>query len=154
MSATPADYSRKYRAPAVFVVLLRNNKLFTIRREQTGWMDGKITIPSGHVEADETYVQAAVRETQEEAGITLDPKKLKFAHFAERDETRKDRIWDDVYFVCDDFEGEPYNAEPQKHGASGWIEYGNLDQSQMVPPVYDALQQIKQESSYSVYPRK
>jgi 8-oxo-dGTP pyrophosphatase MutT (NUDIX family) len=154
VSATPTDYKRKYRVPAVFVLLLKDQKLFTIRREHTGWMDGKITIPSGHVEEGETYIEAAIRETQEEAGVLLGAANLQFAHFAERDVATGDRIWDDVYFICNSFEGEPYNAEPEKHGESGWVDYNNLPQELMVPPVHDALMQLKQGILYSVYPRK
>lgn len=154
MSAVPADYKRKYRVPAVFVLLFKDNKLFTIRREHTGWMDGKVTVPSGHVEEGETYLEAAIRETKEEAGVTIAPKNLQFAHFTERDVATNDRIWDDVYFTCNLFEGEPYNAEPEKHGESGWIDYESLPENQMVPPVYDAIMQLKQGVLYSVYPRK
>lgn len=151
MSQTPADYKRKYRAPAVYVFLLRNQKFFMIKRANTGWMDGKFTIPSGHVEEDETFLQAAVRETKEEAGIAIKPESTQFVHISERNEAN-DRIWDDVYFVCADFEEEPYNAEPEKASEGAWFDYVNPPEDVMIPSVYHALLQVKQGKFYSAYP--
>lgn len=150
MSQTPADYKRKYRVPAVYVFLLRNQKFFMIKRANTGWMDGKFTIPSGHVEEDETFLQAAVRETKEEAGIAIKPESTQFVHISERNEAN-DRIWDDVYFVCADFEEEPYNAEPEKASEGAWFDYLSPPEDAMIPSVYYTLQQVKQGKFYSVY---
>ena len=152
MSTMPADYRRKYRVPAVFVLLLRDQKLFFIRRLNTGWMDGKLTLPSGHVEEDETYREAAIRETQEEAGVALQAEKLQFVHLCERDEEKNDRVWDDVYFICEDFTGEPYNAEPEKASEGLWLDYQNPPKDQVIPAVYHVLSQVKQGISYSAYP--
>lgn len=98
MSGIPADYKRKYRVPATYVFLIRDQQFFTIRRSNTGWMDGKYTVPSGHVEEGETYLEAAIRETKEEAGVTLRPENVRFVHMSERDSGEGDRVWDDLYF--------------------------------------------------------
>ena len=156
MSGLPADYKRKYRVPACFIVLRRDGKFFALRRANTGWMDGVFTLPSGHVEEDETFLEAAIRETQEEAGVMLEAKNVHFAHLCERDEQRamNERVWDDVYFVCDQFEGEPHNAEPEKASEGKWFDLENPPQEELVPTVYHALQQIKQGRYYSAYPAK
>ncbi len=44
-----------------------NTILMAIRRDDTRW-----TFPGGHIEAGETPIQAAIRETYEEAGILLE----------------------------------------------------------------------------------
>lgn len=152
MSKMPADYKRKYRVPASYVFLLRDQKFFVLKRSNTGWMDGVFTIPSGHVEEDETFLQAAVRETYEEAGVRLKPENLRFVHLCDRDEEKNDRVWDDAYFVCADFEGEPYNSELEKASEGGWFEYANPPKDLMIPAVYHVLQQIKQGNYYSAFP--
>lgn len=152
MSSMPADYKRKYRVPAVFVFLIRDKKFFMIRRFQTGWMDGKFTLPSGHVEEDETFLEAAVRETEEEAGVHIKPENLTFVHMCERDEEKNDRVWDDVYFVCTEFEGEPYNAEPHKADAAEWFDYDQPLTEKMIPVVSHVLNRVKEGAYYSAYP--
>lgn len=152
MSKMPADYKRKYRVPAVFILLVRDQQIFTIRRSNTGWMDGWLTLPSGHVEENETYLQAAVRETHEEAGVTLKPENVRFVHICERDEEKNDRVWDDVYFMCTEFEGQPYNAEPEKASEGSWVSYKDPPREQMIPAVYHVVEQVKQGNFYSAYP--
>ncbi len=44
-------------------------KVVLIRKTKPDWMAGKLNAPGGHVEDEETFEQAAVREFQEEAGV-------------------------------------------------------------------------------------
>ncbi len=154
MSSMPADYRRKYRVPAVYTFLIRDQKFFVIKRANTGWMDGKFTVPSGHVEEDETFLEAAIRETKEEAGISIKPESLRFVHLCDRDEEKNDRVWDDAYFVCADFDGEPFNAESEKASEGVWFDYQNPPEELMIPAVYHVLQKVKQGIFYSAYPGK
>jgi 8-oxo-dGTP diphosphatase len=48
------------------------------RRINTGWADGQLGIPGGHLEPGETARQAAAREIAEELGVSIDIKRLKF----------------------------------------------------------------------------
>lgn len=152
MSKTPADYKRKYRVPACYVFLVRNQQFFMIKRANTGWMDGKYTVPSGHVEEDETFLEAAVRETKEEAGIVIKPESTRFVHVCERDEEKNDRVWDDMYFICADFEEEPYSAEPEKASEGAWFDYTDPPEELMIPAVHHVLMEIKKGNYYSAFP--
>ena len=51
-------------------------QLLLLRRANTGFMDGRYTLPGGHRQAGETTTAAAVRECREEAGIDVDPQRL------------------------------------------------------------------------------
>lgn len=69
----PACYNeqmteRHLTRTAVFVVLERDGKILFLRRQNTGWADGKLTVPSGHVDKGHTVRQAAVTEVREESG--------------------------------------------------------------------------------------
>lgn len=153
MSDKYAGYSLKWRIPVVQVLLIRDQKFFMIRRSNTGWMDGKYTVPSGHVKEGETYLKAAIRETKEEAGVALEAENVRFVHMNERDADEDGRVWDDLYFICADFEGQPHNAEPEKANDGAWYSYKNPPKDLMIPSVYFVLEQIKKGNFYSAYPQ-
>jgi 8-oxo-dGTP diphosphatase len=58
------------------VFLHRDGEILILKRAG-GYAGGGWFIPGGHVEFGETPLQAAVRETTEEAGIELDPASLR-----------------------------------------------------------------------------
>lgn len=55
--------------PAVFLLLIKNNKVLLLKRQNTGYADGKYSLVSGHVDKGETMQEAIIREAKEEAGI-------------------------------------------------------------------------------------
>ena len=60
------------------VFLHRGGEILILKRAG-GYAGGGWFVPGGHVEFGETPLEAAVRETEEEAGITLDPATLAIA---------------------------------------------------------------------------
>lgn len=93
---------------AVFVFLERDGKVFLMRRFNTKWAAGLLTLPSGHVELGERIVDAAVREVKEEAGVTVKPEDLEFMHVHYVQD-----IYSSFYFRATQWEGEAYCAEPE-----------------------------------------
>lgn len=85
------------------------------RRRGTGYGDGLWHLPSGHLEAGESVVRAAVREAREEVGVVVDPDDLTFVHVMHR---APDRVG--LFFAANRWAGEPYNAEPHKCSELGW----------------------------------
>src|SRR5436190_19012094 len=61
---------------AVHVFLLRGDFVLLLRRLNTGYEDGKLSVVAGHVEAGETVTQAAIREAREEVGVDLSRDRL------------------------------------------------------------------------------
>jgi 8-oxo-dGTP diphosphatase len=62
---------------AVHVFLLRREEVLLLRRCDTGFEDGKLSVVAGHIEPGEPVTQAALRETREEVGLTLSPERLR-----------------------------------------------------------------------------
>lgn len=58
------------------VLLWRDSRLLLLRRAGNVFATGKLCLPSGHLEKDESIVGTAIRETHEETGISLDPSGL------------------------------------------------------------------------------
>lgn len=50
------------------------------QRQNTGFEDGAWHLPSGHLEADESVIDALIREAEEEIGITIKSEDVQFAH--------------------------------------------------------------------------
>jgi 8-oxo-dGTP pyrophosphatase MutT (NUDIX family) len=71
-------------------------------------------LPSGHLEQGESIVAAAVHETREETGITLDPEALRLAvSVHQRNPGGHARIG--FAFEPGTWSGEATNTEPDKH---------------------------------------
>ncbi|KXK26157.1 MAG: 8-oxo-dGTP diphosphatase [candidate division WS6 bacterium OLB20] len=100
---------------AVYVALERDGSFYFLRRKNTGWQDGMLTLPSGHVDRGEYPSDAAVRELAEETGIVVEPEQLELLGTV----YRRDR-YVDFYFVAHDWTGEPELAEPEKASEGIW----------------------------------
>lgn len=108
---------------AIYLLLLKQGKIFLVRRKNTGWEDGKYCVPGGHLDPNEKVSEAVKREAKEEAGIDVDTKDLKLIHTMHR-RTNFDYI--DLFFLTDKWIGEPKNAEPSKADDAGWFPLDNL----------------------------
>lgn len=144
------DSARPYIA--CFVVLRRGNTVAMVLRKNTGWMDGYYGLPAGKVEYGESYIEGAVREAKEEAGVDISLNDLEFAHTVHRhgEESGVYMDWVDVYFEASKWGGEPYNAEVEKSDRLDWIDLENLPEN-IVPPQLDAIQHIANKVQYSEY---
>ena len=123
-----------------------------ILRKNTGWMDGFYGLPAGKVEYGETYLEAAIREAKEEAGVDIKPEDLRFVHVVHRHGEKDDLFmdWVDVYFEATKWAGEPYNAEEDKSEKLEWVSVEE-NKEKIVAPQADALKRINCGEHFSVY---
>ncbi|NUR86675.1 MAG: NUDIX domain-containing protein [Nonomuraea sp.] len=105
----------------VHVLLVRDGRVLLGRRANTGYADGLWHLPSGHLEAGESAVDAARREAMEEIGVGIEPGDLRFVHVMHR---APERVG--LFFVAERWSGEPYNAEPDKCAELGWFPLGEI----------------------------
>jgi mutator protein MutT len=133
---------------AAYLVLKRDNQIFLLRRANTGYEDGKYGLPSGHVEKDEQPSIAAIREAKEEVGIDALPEDISFVHAMHRlDYGGTDMEYDDFFFLCEKWSGEPSNMEPEKCDECGWFPIDNLPPNTM-PYTKQAIEDIQKGKFY------
>src|SRR4051794_7718537 len=107
----------------VHLILRRDDgRILLGRRLATGYGDGQLHLPSGHLESGESVVEAIVREAHEEVGVTVDPSDLRFVHVMHRaaeNEHDYDRIG--LFFTTGRWTGTIHNAEPGKCSELVWV---------------------------------
>lgn len=125
------QHERNKTIPTVYLVLRRDNEILLMRHQGSGYYDGWYSVPAGHVEAGELPLDALLRETKEELGITLDKEHTHFAHAMYR--TKHDETGDrtDYFFVTTRWEGEPTVREPHKCDDVRWFPLHALPKNMM-----------------------
>ncbi len=138
--------------PEVHLILERDQgrEVLLLERFQTGYWDGSYSLVAGHLDGRETARAGCVREAKEEAGITIDPADLAFAHLLHRlDFLRpegEERL--SFFFLCSTWTGDPVNREPDKCSDLSWFAYDALPDT-MVDYVRHALHAVRDGVTYS-----
>jgi len=105
----------------VHLVLRREGRVLMLRRAGTGYGDGLLCFPSGHLERGESVVDGVIREAREEIGVAVDPAALRFVHVIHRgDAGGHDRVG--FFFEAAWWDGDPVNAEPHKCSELVWVD--------------------------------
>lgn len=145
----PDDHlsKRTLLVAAAYVVLRRpgphGDEVLLQLRQGTGYRDGHWGTLAGHVDPGESVHEAACREAEEEAGVTVrvpDLRALTVLHRFERDGPPvEQRV--DVFFEAVRWYGEPALREADRAAAMGWYPLSALPEP-VVPherTVLDAL---------------
>ncbi len=130
---------------AVYLILIKEGQILLSRRCNTGWQDGNYSVPSGHVDPDETIESALCRETKEEIGIVLKTEEIKLVHVMHRM-----NIYIDFYFVCEKWEGELENKEPNKCDDLKWFNLDTLPEN-IIMSVKQAIGNYQKNVSFSEF---
>ena len=133
--------------PEVHLVLVQDGKVLMPRRFNTGYEDGKYSLIAGHVDGGETFRSAMAREAQEEAGLEIAPEALRLVHTMHRN-SDEERL--SLFFVADDWMGEPVNTEPHKCDDMKWFPLSELPQN-TVPYIRSAISRLMDDVIYSEF---
>lgn len=126
---------------AVFTVLVLvtdpEGRILVEDRVDKGWPG--ICLPGGHVEKDESFTQAAIRETQEETGLTIhSPRLCGVKQF----QTDTDARYVVFFYKADRYEG---TLTPSDEGEVFWISREELDSRKCVPDLDRMLEVFDRE---------
>lgn len=119
----------------VHLFFFRDNQILLSRRFNTGFRDGEYSVPAGHLDGNETVIAAAMREAKEEIGVQMEAKDTVFSSVMHRIED-DERV--DFFVQVHKWQGEPFNAEPDKCDDLRWADVHQLPVN-MVPYVRQAL---------------
>jgi 8-oxo-dGTP diphosphatase len=100
--------------PAAYIVFRRGNEVLLQLRQNTGYRDGHwASAAAGHVEADESVLEAAAREATEELGVVVDPGDLRPLTAMHRTHGNHQAIDErvDFFFECRSWSGQPHLLE-------------------------------------------
>lgn len=131
--------------PTSHLILMKDGKILLAKRCNTGWMDGNYSVPAGHLDGNETFLQAMVREAKEEAGIDIDEKDLQVVHVMHR-KTDHERI--DFFIQAKKWSRIPRIMEADKCDDMQWFDLDNLPEN-TIPYIRQAIQMIRNKVFYS-----
>ncbi len=132
---------------AVYVIIIKDNKVLLLKRANTNWRDGEFNFPGGHLEDNETIIKAAERELLEETGIIVKPMDLHLVHVSHR---KTNHAYIDLYFRAYAWHGEPRITEENKSDEILWADLSNLPEN-MLDYEKDSLKQIEDHEIYSQF---
>ncbi|MDV3428367.1 MAG: 8-oxo-dGTP diphosphatase [Bacillota bacterium] len=122
----------------VLCMVYDGNKILLQDRVKKDWRG--LTFPGGHVEKEESFVKAVIREIYEETGLTIrEPKLCGVKQF----QTDEDERYIVLLFKTDKFDGNLISSE---EGEMRWIERDALNNIALVDDFMDLLKVFDSES--------
>ena len=131
--------------PEAHLLLLQNEQVLLLRRQNTGYEDGNYSVIAGHIDGNETAREAIAREAAEEAGLIINPRDLVFCHVIHR-RAEDERV--SFFFKAERWIGEPQNLEPDKCSDLSWFQTDVLPKN-VILYVRHAIEQTVQGQMYS-----
>jgi 8-oxo-dGTP diphosphatase len=119
----------------VHLFFFREDQILLLRRFNTGFRDGEYSVPAGHLDGGETVLQAAAREAEEEIGVQIAESDMTFSTVMHRMED-DERV--DFFVQVHQWQGEPFNAEPEKCDDLCWVDIHALP-ANTIPYIRQAL---------------
>lgn len=116
----PAPPRRHAEIVDVHLILRRGDEVLLARRSGTGYADGLLNAPSGHVEDGEDVREAMIREAYEEVGVVVDPAAIRVALVMQHRAPAEGGPRTGWFFEAREWRGEPVNREPAKCSGIGW----------------------------------
>lgn len=130
-----------------YLMLIRGGRILLSRRYQTGYEDGKYSLPAGHIEDNETLTRGTCREIREEIGVTLGPRDLLLVHVMHR---RSNDIRMDFFFTTQKKGLVPKNMEPDKADDLRWFPLAKLPPN-TIPYIRAAIEKYQKKIYYSEF---
>ncbi|MGH3781536.1 MAG: NUDIX hydrolase [Pseudonocardiaceae bacterium] len=118
---------------AAYGIVTDGDRVLLMRRAGSGYRDGQLSVPAGHLDGGEDAVTGLVRELREELKIFADPASCRLAVTMHRaPETPTDGEYLDLFFLAERWSGSPAISEPDKCSELVWTH-----KSQLPPDLVD-----------------
>ncbi|MET3807901.1 ADP-ribose pyrophosphatase YjhB (NUDIX family) [Nakamurella sp. UYEF19] len=124
---------------AVYGILTDGDCVLLMRRAGSGYRDGQLSVPAGHLDGGEDALSGLIRELREELTIAADPASCRLAVTVHRaPETATDSEYLDLFFTVERWAGTPAIGEPDKCTELVWARKSALP-SDLIDYVATAL---------------
>lgn len=142
-----SHWSDRFRAIMSVYLILTNdqNEVLLLRRQNTGYKDGELGLPAGHVDGGEDLLTAMRREAKEEVGIELKDD-LQLIHVMHRNCGDHERV--DYFFTANRWNGEVINTEPEKCSELVWVPF-DIIPDDVIDYYKQAFEHIQAKSMFS-----
>ena len=122
---------------SVQIVLKQDNKVLLMKRKNTGYEDGKYSLPGGHVEQNEEIRKAAIREAKEEIGIDIKLNDLELYKILNR-KINKGGEYVDFIFKVERWAGNITNKEYEKCEEIIWKDINSIPENTIdfIPEIF------------------
>ena len=132
----------------VGIILEKGNEILLVKRHNTDWASGCWNFPGGLVEEDESIIDAAARETQEEVGVIVAPADFRLTHVLDVQKGgTNDKSIHGFYFMAHRWKGEAFNNEPTKIADVQWFSLQELPEA-ITEHALLGIEAIKQSKTY------
>lgn len=115
----------------VLCMVYDGNKILLQDRVKKDWRG--LTFPGGHVEKEESFVQAVIREIYEETGLTISEPKLCGVKQFQTDEDERYIV---LLFKTNKFEGTLVSSD---EGEMIWVDRNSLNNCKLVDDFMDLI---------------
>lgn len=133
---------------AVHLILIENGKILLLRRYNTGYEDGNYSLVAGHIDGNESVIQAMQREALEEAGIKIKEEALEIAHVMHRKTPERESI--DYFLTCQKYSGQIQIMEKDKCDELTFYYLNHLP-TNVIPYIRQALEYYQNDIPFSLY---
>lgn len=134
--------------PSVYLVMIKEGKMLLARRFNTGYMDGFYSFPAGHLNGNETVMQAVIREGKEEVDVDVLPQDLELIHVVSRKGHDAERVG--FFFRAKAWKGEPAIMEKDKCDDVQWFALDAIPEN-TVDYVKNAIVTFQKGGTYSEF---
>jgi 8-oxo-dGTP diphosphatase len=122
-----------------------------VRRAGSGYRDGQLSLPAGHLDGGEDAVAGLVRELREEVRIEADPASCRLAVLLHRAaEWADDDEYLDLVFTVANWTGTPSIGEPAKCSELVWARLDHLP-ADLVDYIDAALHALRRNQSLVLF---
>ncbi|MBP5282365.1 MAG: 8-oxo-dGTP diphosphatase [Lachnospiraceae bacterium] len=128
---------RSERAELAVLCLIKDgDKILLQNRVKKDWPG--YTLPGGHVECGESFVDAVIREMKEETGLTImKPKLAGIKQFPMKNGRYEEGRYIVLLFVADQFTGEVVSSQ---EGEMEWVDRSEISKIAAVDDLEELLQ--------------
>jgi 8-oxo-dGTP diphosphatase len=127
---------------SVHVLFYRNEEeVLLLKRQNTGFEDGKWSVVAGRMDGGEEVVAAAIREAREESGVEIKPSDIEVIGIMHRKNSTSE--WVDFFLKVHAWQGTIRNVEPEKCEQLEWFHVNELPEN-MITYIRKALMKDQQ----------